>query len=61
MTIDEYTDIVFNFDDDLSEEEIAQKLNDLGVSEEEQASLANELLSLLTPGKKARTRTKAKK
>ena len=51
MTIDAYTDIVFNFDDDLSEEEIAQKFTDLGVSESEQVLLANEFLNLLAPKK----------
>jgi hypothetical protein len=50
MTIDEYADIVFNFDDNSSEEEMAQKLNDLGIPEAEQVVLANEFLSLLAPG-----------
>jgi hypothetical protein len=46
MTIEEYIDIVWDFDTDLTEEEITQKLNELGVSQEEQIALGNEFLAL---------------
>lgn len=53
MTFDQYLDLFFGLNDSLSEEEqetvLKEKLDALGVTEEQQNQFANEALNLLAP------------